>query len=52
MGRKVTPALLGLLAVALLPGCAGWIGNDRRESNAEVMILSFGSTQGELAPCG
>jgi hypothetical protein len=52
MGRTLTPLWLGVLGLALLPSCAGWMGNDRRESNAEITLLSFGSTQGELAPCG
>jgi hypothetical protein len=52
MGRTLTGLLLGLFGLALLPSCAGWMGNDQRESNAGVVLISFGTTQGELAPCG
>ncbi|MBD3161320.1 MAG: hypothetical protein GF346_03880 [Candidatus Eisenbacteria bacterium] len=44
--------LAALLAAAGIAGCAGWIGNDRRESNAEVILVSFGATNGEITPCG
>ncbi len=50
MLQRLSLALLVL--VLLVSGCAGLMGNDRRETNAEVRILSFGSTNGELAPCG
>lgn len=52
MLRNIMPLTLGLLMVALIAGCAGWVGGDRRESNTEVILVSFGSTNGELAPCG
>ena len=52
MLRKLSPIPIGLLTVALLTSCAGWIGNDRRESNTEVILVSFGATNGEIAPCG
>lgn len=52
MLRSFSAGLLALLALAILPGCAGLMGNERRETNAEVILLSFGSTNGELAPCG
>ena len=45
------PAFL-LVLWGLLPGCAGMMGSERRETNAEVVLVSFGSTNGELAPCG
>ncbi|MDM7915670.1 MAG: hypothetical protein ACE15D_00330 [Candidatus Eisenbacteria bacterium] len=53
MFQKISLAILSLaLAIALLPGCAGMKGSGHRESNSEVMLLSLGSTNGELAPCG
>jgi hypothetical protein len=52
MLRRTSPYLLGLLGIGLIAGCAGLVGGDRRESNAEVVLVSFGSTNGELAPCG
>jgi hypothetical protein len=52
MTRLVSAAVLILLVIALFPGCAGMMGNDRRETNAEVILVSFGSVSGELAPCG
>ena len=52
MLRRSSLATLGLFLLTLLAGCAGLMGSERRESNAEVQIISFGSTNGELAPCG
>ena len=52
MFRYQNPVIVGLLGLALLSGCAGFMANDRRESNAEVILVSFGSTNGEIAPCG
>lgn len=52
MLRGLHLGFAALLAVAGLSGCAGWIGSDQRESNAEVILLSFGSTNGEIEPCG
>jgi hypothetical protein len=43
-------ALIGLLAV--LEGCAAYRGSGERLTNADLTIVSFGSLQGELAPCG
>jgi hypothetical protein len=48
----ISATLLVLLAIAMLPGCAGMMGNERRDTNAEVVLVSFGSVSGELAPCG
>jgi hypothetical protein len=42
--------LVGLLAV--LEGCAAYRGSGKRLTNADLTIVSFGSVQGELAPCG
>jgi hypothetical protein len=42
--------LVGLLAV--LEGCAAYRGGGKRLTNADLTIASFGSLQGELAPCG
>lgn len=42
--------LAGLLV--LLEGCAAMSGGGRRLTNADVTIVSYGSMQGELAPCG
>jgi hypothetical protein len=52
MLRRSSLAALVLFFASLLSGCAGMMGSERRESNAEVQLLSFGSTNGELAPCG
>lgn len=52
MLRKLSRATLALLGIALLAGCAGMMGGDRRETNAEVVLISFGGSNGELAPCG
>jgi hypothetical protein len=49
--RHFGPAfLVGL--VFLLGGCAAYRGTHGRLTNADLTILSFGSVQGELAPCG
>ncbi len=38
---------------ALLEGCAGlYGGGGKRLTNADVTLISFGSINGELAPCG
>ena len=42
--------LVGLLFV--LEGCASYRVGGKRLTNADVTIVSFGSLQGELAPCG
>ena len=52
MVRQLSSVLLGLFGLALLSGCAGWMGGERRESNAEVVLISFGSTNAEISPCG
>jgi hypothetical protein len=52
MLRIFSRATLALLGIALLAGCAGMMGSERRETNAEVMLISFGGSNGELAPCG
>ena len=45
------PILVGLLV--FLEGCAGlYGGSSKRQSNAELTLISFGSINGELAPCG
>jgi hypothetical protein len=43
-------ALAGLLVV--LEGCAAYRGSGKRPTNADLTIASYGSLQGELAPCG
>jgi hypothetical protein len=50
--RLLAPALLvGLLSI--LEGCAGMAGkSEKRLSNADLVLVSFGSINGELAPCG
>lgn len=41
------------VCVALIEGCAGgYNANGGRVMNADVTLLSFGTVQGELAPCG
>lgn len=52
MLRGYQLALAVLFLAAGLAGCASWIGGDQRESNAEVILVSFGSTNGEIEPCG
>lgn len=49
--RLISLAAFALLLV-LLEGCAGTMGGGRRVTNADVTLVSFGSVQGELAPCG
>jgi hypothetical protein len=49
--RNLSLALAALLML-LLEGCAGTIGSGRRLTNADVTVVSYGSIQGELAPCG
>ncbi len=36
----------------LLEGCATLHGGGKRVTNADVTLISFGSVNGELAPCG
>ncbi len=38
----------------ILEGCAGLYGGGggRRLTNADLTLISFGSINGELAPCG
>lgn len=52
MLRRMGLTLLGLLGITLLPSCAGMMGGERRETNAEVILLSYGGTNGEMVPCG
>jgi 2',3'-cyclic-nucleotide 2'-phosphodiesterase (5'-nucleotidase family) len=47
-GAMVVTLALGILVAATATGDAG----PRRESNAEVMLISFGGTNGELKDCG
>ena len=49
--RQMGLAALALLLV-LLEGCAGTMSGGRRVTNADVTLVSYGSVQGELAPCG
>jgi hypothetical protein len=51
MLRYLGIAFLAALLV-VLEGCAGLQGGGKRLTNADVTILSFGSLNGELAPCG
>ena len=43
-------AMVALLM--FLEGCAGLYGGAKRKSNADLTLVSFGSVNGELAPCG
>ena len=55
MKAMVQTAVLGLAVVVLggLLGCAGSAGNQgERLSNAELVFVTFGSVNGEVAPCG
>lgn len=47
-------ALLGTVAGILAAGsaCVGTASAEKRESNADVSLISFGSVHGEVAPCG
>ena len=36
----------------VLEGCAGSYGGGQRKTNADVTLISYGSVDGELAPCG
>ena len=49
--RRASIAVVGILPL-MLAGCAGLMGGERRETNAEVILVAFGSANGELAPCG
>ena len=46
-----TAGALGLFA-AFVVGCASAPQGDKRLSNADVSLVSFGSLHGEVAPCG
>lgn len=40
-------------ALLALEGCAGsYGGGHKRMSNTDLTLISFGSIQGEVAPCG
>lgn len=52
MMRILSATLFVLIAIAMMPGCAGMMGSERRDTNAEVILTSYGSVNGELAPCG
>jgi hypothetical protein len=43
-------ALAGLLV--MMEGCAAYRGSGKRLTNSDLTLVSFGSVQGELAPCG
>jgi len=44
---------LGALSLAMaIVGCAGSSQSDKRLSNADVSLISFGSLHGEVAECG
>ncbi len=43
-------SFVGLLMA--LEGCAALHGGGARKTNADVTLISFGSMNGELAPCG
>ena len=44
---------LGALSLAMaIVGCAGSGQSDKRLSNADVSLISFGSLHGEVAECG
>ncbi len=45
-------AFLLTAMVALLQACAGGYQAGKRPLNAELVLLSYGSVNGELAPCG
>ena len=41
------------LFLVLLEGCAGLLGGgELRQTNVEIVIVHFGSLQGELTECG
>jgi hypothetical protein len=41
-----------LFAISLVIGCGGANAGEQRLTNADVSIISFGSLNGEIAPCG
>ncbi|MEZ4653237.1 MAG: hypothetical protein R3E12_06420 [Candidatus Eisenbacteria bacterium] len=41
-----------LLGFATVLGCAGANAGEKRLTNADLSIISFGSINGEIAPCG
>lgn len=47
-------ALLGTVAslIAVGSACVGTASAEKRECNADVSLISFGSVHGEVAPCG
>lgn len=48
-----TMGLAGLLfTISLVIGCGGASAGEERLSNADLSIISFGSLNGEIAPCG
>jgi len=53
---KLPIRVLGCAAMVVLlfflEGCAGLYGGAKRKSNADLTLVSFGSINGELAPCG
>ena len=53
---KTIVRFFGLAAMVsvllLLEGCAGLYGGGQRKTNADVTLISYGSVNGELAPCG
>jgi hypothetical protein len=54
MKNHLSPVGLGLSTALLLglTACAGLFGGGRRPTNVELDIISFGSLNGELSPCG
>ena len=45
-------AIVAIVAVGFGCAGAGSSNSDHRLSNADVSLISFGSVQGEVAPCG
>ena len=49
---RLSMLYLATLILALLQACAAGYQAGKRPLNAELVVLSYGSVNGELAPCG
>jgi hypothetical protein len=54
--KRTTIRLFGIASwlglMLFLEGCAGLFGGRQRSTNADLTLISFGSLEGEIAPCG
>ena len=49
---RLSMLVLASLVLVLIQACAGGYQAGKRPLNAELVLLSFGSVNGEHAPCG